>query len=387
MGGAMNRMVAEVFPPGEFIKEELEARGWTQVELAEILDRPPRLVSEIITGKRSITPETARGLAAAFGTTPELWMNLEGAYQLSRTKNDDTVVARRARVYAMAPVRDMLRRGWIEHSSSIDVLEKQILNFFGITSLEEEPQFWPYAARTSTSYATLTPARRAWLFRARRLAKALTTEKFSQARFTDAIVRLKTLLHAPEETRHVPKILADAGIRFLVLEHLPQTRIDGACFWLDKVSPIVVVSLRYDRIDAFWHTLMHELEHVARRHGLESYDYEPVDLDLVSAAAPALSASPRPKSELEVDESASENLIPRSELDHFIARIGPLYSKLKIKGFAARIKVHPGIVVGQLQHRGKISYSHNREMLAPVRQIVTQSALTDGWGHIAPAGL
>ena len=49
------RMPAEVFPPGEFLREELEAREWSQQELADILDRPARLVSELISGKRAIT--------------------------------------------------------------------------------------------------------------------------------------------------------------------------------------------------------------------------------------------------------------------------------------------------------------------------------------------
>ena len=49
------RRPAEVFPPGDVIKEELEARAWTQTDLAEILGRPQRVVSEIIHGKRAIS--------------------------------------------------------------------------------------------------------------------------------------------------------------------------------------------------------------------------------------------------------------------------------------------------------------------------------------------
>jgi HTH-type transcriptional regulator/antitoxin HigA len=80
-----DRKIAEVFPPGEFIKEELEARGWSQVDLAEIIGRQPNVVNEIVMGKRSITPETAR-----------LWERLlhyctvldesRSAYQLWKTK-------------------------------------------------------------------------------------------------------------------------------------------------------------------------------------------------------------------------------------------------------------------------------------------------------------
>ena len=81
------RVPAEVFPPGEFLREELEARDWSQQELAEIMGRPARLISELISGKRAVTPETAKGLAEAFGTSPDYWMSLESQYQLSDRKS------------------------------------------------------------------------------------------------------------------------------------------------------------------------------------------------------------------------------------------------------------------------------------------------------------
>ena len=75
-------MAAEVFPPGNFIKEEIEARNWTQSDLAKILGKSLRLVNELINNKRTITPETAKALSSAFGTSAILWMNLESAWQL-----------------------------------------------------------------------------------------------------------------------------------------------------------------------------------------------------------------------------------------------------------------------------------------------------------------
>ncbi|MGI8552527.1 MAG: HigA family addiction module antitoxin [Dehalococcoidia bacterium] len=75
------RRPAEVFAPGEFLGDELEARGWTAEDFAQILGSPPRLVHEIIEGVRAISPETAASLAVALGTSPELWLNLEAAYQ------------------------------------------------------------------------------------------------------------------------------------------------------------------------------------------------------------------------------------------------------------------------------------------------------------------
>ena len=87
---------AEVFPPGDFIREELVARGWSQGDLANVLGRPLQTVNQVINGRKRITPETAVELAEAFGTSPDLWLNLETSYRLSLVKNVSPAIARRA---------------------------------------------------------------------------------------------------------------------------------------------------------------------------------------------------------------------------------------------------------------------------------------------------
>ena len=96
---------AEVFSPGEFIREELEARGWTQGDLAEIMGRPIQVVNGIILGKKIITPRSAQELAAAFGTSAEMWMNLQTAYSLSRESCPHDEIVRRARLHELRPNR------------------------------------------------------------------------------------------------------------------------------------------------------------------------------------------------------------------------------------------------------------------------------------------
>jgi|SRR5579871_1366027 len=91
------RTPAEVFPPGDFIREELEARRWTQGDLAEVLGRPLSAINEIINGKKRITADTAKELAAAFGTSAQVWMNLENTYRLARAAPPDPAIARRAK--------------------------------------------------------------------------------------------------------------------------------------------------------------------------------------------------------------------------------------------------------------------------------------------------
>ncbi|MGD9893927.1 MAG: HigA family addiction module antitoxin [Dehalococcoidia bacterium] len=367
------RRPAEVFPPGDFLREELEERGWTQTDLAEILGRPYRVVNEIIAGKRRISPETAKGLAAALGTSPEFWLNLEAAYQLWRVgTDDDNPVARRARLFTIAPLKELLRRGWIEASDSIDVLEKRVADFYEVDNLDEEPHFAAHAARKSTSYQSTTPAQTAWLFRARKLARTVQVGRYVRSKLDEAIGKLRLLLHAPQEIRYVPRVLSDAGVRFVIVEALPGTRIDGACFWLDD-SPVVALSLRFDRIDNFWHTLMHELGHVRNGDGF-SLD---VDLD-------ARRSEEEPESERLADQFAVEHLIPQEKLDNFVADTRPLYSAVRIQTFAKTCHVHPGIVVGQLQHREEIARANLRKMLIPVRPVISETAVTDGWGTAIP---
>lgn len=77
---------AQAVSPGEIIAMELEERGWSQRDLAEIMGRPPQAISEIIRGTKQITPETAMELVQVFGTSAEIWMNLEANYRLQITR-------------------------------------------------------------------------------------------------------------------------------------------------------------------------------------------------------------------------------------------------------------------------------------------------------------
>lgn len=377
----VKRNVAQVFSPGEYIQEELEARGWTQSDLAEIMGRDATLISSIVTGRRAITPETARGLAAAFGTSAELWTNLESTYRLAQVEADDGSVERRANLYLRAPIQIMMRRGWLRPCESVDGLEAEYKRFFEVATVDESPHM-PHAARksSSSSYAAATKEELAWLFRARHLARALDTgATFSTASLNTALDRLRALTPNPEEVRKIPAVLREGGIRFLIVENLrtgPKllTKIDGSCFWLDKKSPVIALSLRFDRIDWLWHTLLHELTHIKYREGR---DTPILDTEIDKAQADEA----RPDSEKRADREAAAWLVDQSKLNDFIARIKPFYSKLKIRRFAARLGVHPGVVVGQLQNRREISYAHNREMLVPVKDIITRAAVTDGWGE------
>lgn len=370
----VNRIPAEVFPPGEFIRDELEARGWTQTDLADVLGRPVKAISEILLGKRAITPETAKGLGEAFEVDPQFWMNLETAYRLSQVKEQAGDVSRRARLYEVAPVKDMIRRHWIREEGDIESQEREVLGFYGVTSVDQISSL-PImaAARKSTGYDVTTPPQQAWFCRAAQVASTLEASSYRKDRFDQLIEELLRFTTSEQEARRVPRLLAEFGIRFLVIEHLPRTRIDGAALWLDPDSPVVALSLRLDRIDSFWFTLLHELGHIYYGHA------QTIDNDI--AGEGTARPGELPEAEMMANEFARDRLVPKHEIESFIARVRPLYSRARINQFANRIKVHPGVIVGQLQRRGEIKYSQGRDMLVKVRDLVIQSAATDGWGH------
>ena len=367
-----DRAYAEIFPPGDFLREELEARNWTQNDLAEVLGRSPRLVNEIISAKRAITPETASGLAEAFGTSAELWMNLESVWQLSKLSTENDAITRRARLYDKFPVKEMIRRGWIEASPSISILETRFKQFFNLQSLDQEPQS-AHAFRRRDVEDGPSMLQLAWLFRVRKIAEQAVVAKFSADKLPACLEELKKLLPSAEEIRHVPRILADAGIRFVLVEALPSSGIDGVCCWIDRKHPVIALSLRFDRIDWFWFTLLHELRHVANGDGK---DVVVIDTNLVGDNATGENISP---SEVKADREAQEFLISEVEIKNFIARVSPLYSEARVVGFAGRIGVHAGVVVGRLQKLEEIPYSNLRKHLVKIRNIIVPVALTDGW--------
>ncbi|MFN0096510.1 MAG: HigA family addiction module antitoxin [Dehalococcoidia bacterium] len=78
----LHRRPAEVFPPGDHIRDEIDARGWTEADLGTALGLSPAALADVLDGHRSITAQLATGLGRAFGTSAELWLNLDARYRL-----------------------------------------------------------------------------------------------------------------------------------------------------------------------------------------------------------------------------------------------------------------------------------------------------------------
>jgi HTH-type transcriptional regulator/antitoxin HigA len=367
--------------PGEAIKELLSRKGLTQVDLAIITGLSRQSINYIITGRTSITAEIAMMLATAFDNNPSEWLELENQYRLSLVQGERMAdlenVERRTFVMQIAPIRDMQRRGWIKDTKDFDEIERELKRFFQTNDLCASMDI-PVAFHKSARIPSDDKAVRAWLYRAIQIAKAMHVEKFDSKKLEKAEKELKRVAAFAKETYRVPQILAKYGIRFIVIEHLPHTKVDGAAFWLNENSPVIVVSIRFDRIDSFWFTLMHEVEHIKNRDAIS------IDNDIEETAKLDVGID---EIERRANEGAAASLIEPAELESFIRRVSPLYSREKIVQFAHRIKIHPGIIIGQLQHRKEIGFNTHRQLLAKVRDTALETALTDGWGKTLPLAI
>src|SRR5262245_3716503 len=120
--------------PGEFIREEIEARGWSQRDLAYILDCPEQAVNMILSGKRGVSPEMAKALGKAFDVPALLFSNLQKSYDLAQAKEPDPGIEKRAKIQAHYPIREMIKRGWLENTDA-SMLEAQVARFFEVNDV------------------------------------------------------------------------------------------------------------------------------------------------------------------------------------------------------------------------------------------------------------
>ena len=354
--------------PGEILQEELDARGWSQADFADILGRPVQAVNEIIAGKKAITPDTAVALSKALGTSPEYWLNLESAYRLDlldKRDGDGGEIERRSRLYSAAPVSELRKRRWINvpNPRDLDRLEEEVCRFLNVDSLDEQPPL-AFAARKGPRNQPHSPSQLAWACRVKQLASKMKAATYSEPKLEAAVKNLPKLSVSNKETRKLPLLLGELGIRFVILEHLPRTRIDGAALWLDAKKPVVALTLRYDRVDWFWFTLMHELAHIlagdAKKEAL---------LDDSLVGRDASPAENKVDVEASADKTASEWLLPSKALKAFVENTAPFISRKEVLSFSQEMNIHPAIIVGRLQHLGVVPWTHHRNLLDKIRHV------------------
>lgn len=383
----MNDSARTVDHPGTFILDELEARGWDQVDLAYILGISPSQLNPILTGKTGISYDMAVALGDAFDVSPEFFANLQKHYELQRAKRPDPGVRTRATWLSKFPVREMIKRGWIKETEA-DLLDLQMMRFFGANRVEDVPlvgcQPVAHAAK-KTGYDEITGSQLVWLHRVRKIAEGAEVPKYDRSKLEQALPSIRAHMYDADDFSAIPALLLECSVRVVFVQQLPGSKIDGVCTWLDD-QPVIGLSLRLDRPDNFCFVLRHEIEHVLQEDGkTESYSH-------VDVFEPDRDPSHLPDEERRADMAAAQFLISEDKLASFMLRKGKWISREDVLAFSARHQIHPAIVVGQIQHhRHKAgdtrAFAFLREFMTKVHDRFSDWPFCDGWGKAVEVDL
>lgn len=338
-------MSAETFnpdwasPPGSTIAAILKERSLSAADLADRTEQNVEDVQALLDGRAVITLALARRLSSVLGASVEFWMARDYRYRetISRLQvsHNDWV--------SELPITDMSKFGWLNAAPSEIV--GACLRFFSVPSVPAWRARYgdllnTTAFRTSQSFKSQLGAVAAWLRAGELEAAEIDCEPWDRDGFHETLSKVRALTRLKDPYRFAPKLrelCARAGVAIAVVRAPNGCRASGATRFVTPKRAILQLSFRYLMDDQFWFTFFHEAGHLLL-HGPGKFFLEESD-------------APVTAQETEASDFASRTLIPADEEAEMLRLTAT--SKAVIR-FATRIGIAPGIVVGQLQHRGRL---------------------------------
>ena len=342
----------EVSPPGATLRDLMQERDWKQRELAHRLGRPVQAVNEILAGKKEITEDTALELERVLQVPAQFWLVREAQFREYLARRRSAEAAREhlpwLEQFPLKALQDagVLPAGRLTAALKLELVEA-LLRFFGVASPggwkahydQMQPQFRRARPSRQTDVAAIT----AWLRMGELQATRLRTAAYSAVNLQAALPAMRALSRQPAERigPELVRLCADAGLALAFVPALPGAHVSGVARWLNG-KPLIQLSLLGKWNDGFWFSFFHEVAHVLR------HPTRAIFLDDAAASDTVDSTE-----EQEANRFAMDTLVPRA----LQARLDTLVlDAASIDAFAAEIGVHAGIVVGQLQHRGRLGF-------------------------------
>ncbi len=313
--------------PISAIRFRMEEQGLRQKDIAPLLGGKNR-ASEVLAGKRPLTIAMIRALSSQLSLPADL---LIGEPPTTELEGNDIAAEH-------VPLRYLVDSGWLPRDSSLApsaIVHKYLA-----------PSYGPLYLRRTITYGTSPETNKTnlklWVSRVRELAAQgrkdrgpWRTETFDED-FLQYVARLSWATDGP---RLAQRFLAEKGIALIVWPALPRTRLDGAAMRDPDGAPIIGMTLRFDRVDNFWFTLMHELVH-AWKH-LPQRDVAITDEGLDR------DRDDDDVKEAEANRLARDIFIPRPIWKRSEAYLYP--SEQTIRALADKLHISPAIIAGRLR--------------------------------------
>lgn len=344
---------ASVSAPGTTLAELIEERGIAQAELARRMGRPVNAVNEMVLGTKEITEDTALELERVLGTPAHFWLAREARYReyLARQRDAGRAESRLDWLNRL-PLKQLqdtghLPAGRLTATFKASLIEPA-LRFFGVAS----PEGWEEQyGRVQAAFRRANPAKQtdnaaitAWLRLGEIAALSADLPVHSAQTLQANVPAMRTLSTRPaaEIGSGLKTLCAQAGVVLLFVPAFAGTHVSGVARWLGD-RPLIQLSLLGKWNDVFWFSFFHEVAHILK------HPKRAVFLDDASSGAAVQS-----KEEREANQFAEDVLISPADRQRLV-RIA--LTAAGVRAFAQEVDIHPGIVVGSLQHMGLVDYA------------------------------
>lgn len=328
-----------VVSTGDYLEEWMDENGVNGAELARRLGVSRKHVSELLSGKATLSQAVAIALSDVTGVPARIWNLYESAYREE--------LARRAAADLYASQYDEASRFPLKYLRGLGVITansrdkaetvRELLDFFGVASIDAFRQTW---SEGSVAYRRTTVDRddareiAVWLTIAEREVVRRDLPSYDAAALRELLPELRALTTAdlPESISSAVELLARAGVALCFVPPVPGLGVYGATRWMSG-TPILQLSLLRKTDDQLWFTLFHEVGHVL----LHGDDHR---LHLGDDGSQA---------EAEANEFASDVLIPR----RFLPRLPVTRNIGAVEDLARELGIAPSIVLGRAQRETK----------------------------------
>ena len=339
--------------PGETIADLLADQRLSVDDFARLMEYTPEEVRDLLEGRTSISVRIARRLAQTLGASVEFWMSRDYQYRedISRLHNAERDWLRDL------PIGDMIRFGWLSPTPLPADETRACLAFFGVPSISAWRQVYGglehmAAFRTSRAFDSRPGSVAAWVRRGEVEAEQIETKPWDPRQFEASLEAVRHLTKRRDPRHFIPELqqcCAEAGVAVTVVRAPAGCRASGAVRFLTPSKALVQLSFRYLSDDQFWFTFFHEAGHLLLHRERISY------LESLRGDSCGLLEGADPLSEEEeqqANEFAVRTLIP---LEFRVGLENLRADPRAVIRFSVQVGVSPGIVVGQLQHLGRIA--------------------------------
>jgi addiction module HigA family antidote len=349
--------------PGETLREKLEELQISPKEFAVRCNKAETIISEVLNGKRSITPDLAIHFETVTKIPASFWLKRQNSYNEAKARNEHQDLLTAATGWARSfPYTDMVKKGWLPAARKAQEKAAALFDFFAISSHQAWENFYlngslPASFRISLAHANAPHAISAWLRRGDVEAANLTAPRYDKKALKSALPALKAVMarQPADYQAQAQKILLATGVKLVFTPCVAKAPVNGVARWIEKNStPLIQISNRYRRNDIFWFSLFHEIGHILL-HGrkavfLENVQYEGADQ----------------QKEDQANAFAVSWTLTTAQQEQVLEAL-PLTDD-GIRALAQTFGTHPAIIVGRLRRLGVYGHFEGQDLIVKLNE-------------------